>query len=350
MIAREGHLGPMERGTRSLAGVAVASLLAVAAFLVLLELRTNAIPLIDLPALLGPSTGIGVDLAATVLALTLVWLVLHTLGRFFERVTAPRFESHAHARSVWRIIAYVVWFFVLLTLALAFVGNAAFAALGLGLFGAALAFVLQKPLLNLVGWVAITYQRLYRIGDRIAVGEARGYVVDIRIMHTELREFGGWMQGDTFSGRILSIPNGLVFDLAVYNYTKDVPFVWDEVGNLVTYESDIDVAKRYMLEAATEVVGSFMETGYRRYLSRLELRDIEGLLLRRPEVRMEFKDSGVQMYVIYFCAAEQRRRAKSEITERIWRKFGADPTVGIAYPHVEVVRGTPRGDGSPPDG
>jgi len=34
-----------------------------------------------------------------------------------------------------------------------------------------------------------------------------------------------------------------------------------------------------------------------------------------------------------------RRKVKSEITERIWKRFMADPSVGIAYPHMHLVGG-----------
>ncbi len=106
----------------------------------------------------------------------------------------------------------------------------------------------------------------------------------------------------------------------------------------MTYESDLDLAKQYMLESTREIVGEIMETGYRRYLQRLELRDLEGLMLREPEIRMQFSESGVRIFVIYFGPAERRRKIRSEIYERIWRKFTSDPRVQIAYPHMEIVR------------
>ncbi|MFQ5658094.1 MAG: hypothetical protein ACE5G5_11175, partial [Candidatus Methylomirabilales bacterium] len=124
----------------------------------------------------------------------------------------------------------------------------------------------------------------------------------------------------------------------VRNYTKDIPYVWDEVENLITYESDIDIAKQYMLDSAREIVGSFMTSRYYLYLQRLEIRDLEGFIMKEPEIRMAFSDSGVRLQVIYFVRAEARRRIHSEITELIWRRFAEDRRVRIAYPHMELVR------------
>lgn len=265
-----------------------------------------------------------------------VWVVLRVMGQLFERVTTPKF-SHAQARSVWRLVSYVVLGMVLLALGIGLLGDVTSTALSLGLVGAALAFVLQKPLLNLVGWVLVTYRQLYRIGDRIEVGDVRGYVTDVGLMYTELQEFGKWMHGDTFTGRIVTIPNGIVVEGPTFNYTRDFPFVWDEVEVMVTYESDIAVAKTHMISAAMEVVGGIMFENYQQYRDHLAIQDLEGSLLRTPEIRMEFSDSGVRLYVLYFCPAERRRKIRGQLVEKVWHRFSTDTRVAIAYPHVEFV-------------
>jgi small-conductance mechanosensitive channel len=311
----------------------VVSFLAVLIAIIMLEIRYDFIPLIYIE----DGTGDLISLMTAVLAILVTWLVLYLFGGLFERLTVPKVGSHAQARSIWKLVTYAVWILVLSIVLMSLIGETSSLFVYIGLMGAALTFVLQKPLLNVGAWALISYRRLYRIGDRVSFGSVKGYVLDITTMYTELREFGEWMRGDTFTGRIVTVPNSLIFDQPVFNYTKDFPFVWDEVGNLVTYESDIEVAKRYMLESAKEVVGSLMEQNYDRYRSRLGIRDLDQLLLRSPELRMELADSGVNVYVLYFCPVEQRRKIKGDITERIWKKFMADPSVGIAYPHMHLV-------------
>ena len=277
------------------------------------------------------------ELLFMIVVVGLTWLVLLFIGRAFEQITEPKVGSHAQARSMWKLISYAVWTLILSILFLGLIGSVSSLAIYIGLIGAALTFVLQKPLLNVGAWALISYRRIYRIGDRISIGGTKGYVLDITMMYTELREFGEWMKGDTFTGRIITVPNGLLFDQPVFNYTRDFPFVWDEIGNLVTYESDIEVAKEYMLSAAKEVVGDLMKNNYEVYRRKLEIRDLEHLLLKEPELRMELADSGVNVYVLYFCPVEIRRKIKAEITEKIWSRFMADPKVGIAYPHMHIV-------------
>ena len=268
-----------------------------------------------------------------------VWIVLRLLGPVYERVTASKKGSYGQARSTWRVVSYVVLFAVLVGLAFAYLVDVATTALGLGLLGAALAFVLQKPLLNVVGWFLLNYRAVYRIGDRIEVSGVRGYVTDVTLMYTELQEFGNWMHGDTFTGRLVTVPNAAVVESPVWNYTRDFPLVWDEVEVLVTYESDVEAAKRILIDAAMEVVGRTMFENYETYRQHLVLRDLEQTLITTPEIRMDFAESGVHLWVLYFCPPETRRRVKAAIVEKVWTRFRADPRVDMAYPHLAIVSG-----------
>jgi len=322
-----------ERDDKHILRAASVCVLALVLAILLLEIKHDFIPLI----FIADPTGDLTTLLFALIAVLTTWFILYLLGGLFERLTITKVGSHAQARSMWKLIAYAVWMLVLGIIFISMMGETGSLVLYLGLFGAALAFVLQKPLLNVGAWALISYRRIYRIGDRVSFGTTKGYVLDITTMYTELREFGEWMHGDTFTGRIITVPNSLIFDQPVCNYTRDFPFVWDEVVNLVTYESDIEVAKRYMLESAKEVVGELMEQNFERYRRRLGIRDLDQLLLKSPELRMEMADSGVNVYVLYFCPVELRRKIKADITEKIWTKFMSDPSVGIAYPHMHLV-------------
>ncbi len=309
-------------------------ILGTLALILLLDMDYDIIPFIDL-GLSDPMH----ELLVVSVTLSFIWIALWILGFLFETAAAPRVKSYASARSMWKLISYFIWIFVLVSLFVLYLGDVASSILSLSVIGAALTFVLQKPLLNIIGWIYITYYRVYRIGDRISINDITGYITDIRVMDTELQEIGNWMDGHTFTGRLSTFPNGMIFDHSMSNFTKDSPFVWDEITNLVTYESDIDKAKKYMVDSVTDVIGKTMETNFEAYRKNLSIHDLDTLLPKAPEIRMSLKESGVNLTIIYWCRIEYRRKIKSEIVEHIWRKFTSDPDVGIAYPHIELVQG-----------
>ena len=322
------------RKTRSSIAVAIFALtLGIVTLILLLDMDYNIFPFLNL--------GLDQPFHTLFFVLTIVsfvWFSLRLIGYLLEIAAAPKVGSYGYVRSTWKIISYSIWALVLTLLFFYNTGGYENALLSVGLIGAALTFVLQKPLLNLLGWIFITYNRMYTIGDRIGIGEVKGYVTDIMAMNTAVYEMGGWMRGETYTGRIALVPNGLIFDQPVYNYTRDTPFIWDEVTNLVTYESDIDKAKQYMLEAANDVVGDLMAKNHELYKKHLEIHDLDESIPGQPTLRMALADSGVNISVVYWAPAEKRRRIKTEIVEKVWRKFSQDPAVEIAYPHLELVR------------
>jgi small-conductance mechanosensitive channel len=322
------------KGKRSSISVAIFALaLGIISLLILLDMDYDIVPFLDL-GLERPFH----DILFILVVVLFTWFSLRFIGYLLESTAAPRVGSYGYVRSTWKIISYSLWAVVLSLLFFYTAGGFETALLSIGLIGAALTFVLQKPLLNIMGWIIITYNKMYTIGDRIGIGETKGYVTDIMAMNTAVYEMGGWMQGETFTGRVALVPNGLIFDQPVYNYTRDTPYIWDEVTNLVTYESDIDKAKQYMLEAANEVVGDIMSKNHDSYKRHLELHDLDESIPDRPMLRMSLADSGVNISVVFWLPVDKRRRMKSDIVERIWRKFSQDPSVEIAYPHMELVK------------
>jgi len=322
---------PRKGGITAWRGQAAGALVAASSFVLLALL-----PYLPIPT----AGGLVRTLLITTFILGACWAILAVLGRVFEFLW-PRDRSVAHARSTWKVVSYVTWFVLLLVLLFGFLPDVATTALGIGLLGAAFTFAMQKPLLNMAGWVVITYRQLYRIGDRVEVGGTKGYVVDIGLQTTELQEFGAWMPGDEYTGRIVEIPNGVVFDGPTNNYTRDFPFVWDHVEVLVTYESNIDVAKEIAMSTANEVVGGIMFDNFEKYRDSLAIRDLEESLLRTPEVRLSMATSGVNVSVLFFCPVDRRGALKTRIIEKLWRRFGEDPRVALAYPHMQMVPSAP---------
>lgn len=271
-----------------------------------------------------------------IIAATKIWLDL--VEPLFVRALTSRTKSEADAAAAFQMIGYIVWFVALGAVIWIIAGGPqGIDFLSLGLVSAALIYVLQKPLLNIVGWAVLTYRRIYHLGDRIKVNDVSGYVTNISVMNTTVREFGGWMSGDSFTGRLVSIPNSLILETNVFNYTKDTKFIWDEVMVSITYESDIVAAQKHVLEATEEVVGKFMRKFAKTVRAKYEFSDIQEMMIEEPRVLLTLGDFCVQLFAVYFCPAHRRREVRSRVTSTILERIAEDDNVQIAYPHVEIV-------------
>jgi small-conductance mechanosensitive channel len=271
-----------------------------------------------------------------ILILVITKIVLGVLRPAFEKSLESRTKSHADVMMIWKLFSSFVWIFIIILLISILIGDFG-GLLTFGVVMAALLYVLQKPILNIAGWLDIIFHRPYAIGDRIEVDGKKGYIVDIGMFHTTLREFGEWMSGDTYTGRLITVPNSCIFETPIINYSRDTPYIWDEIKVAITYESDYEVAKKYILESAVEVAGEKMKQYSKNMAQKIDIRDLKSQLKEEPLIRSEFSDSSVNFFVIYLCEASTRRQVKTEITEKILSRIQKDDKVHIAYPHMEVV-------------
>ena len=133
-------------------------------------------------------------------------------------------------------------------------------ATALGLFSAGLAFALQRVVTAFAGYIVILRGNNFTVGDRIAMGGVRGDVIALGFIQTTLMEMGVapgsdggpsvWVKSRQFTGRIVTVSNARIFEEPVYNYTRDFPFIWEEMTVTVRYEDDRALVERIVLEAA----------------------------------------------------------------------------------------------------
>ena len=266
-------------------------------------------------------------------------LLLEILKPVFREGLRTRVPSEADIFSMFQVFSYAAWVAALVFAVYVLLGGnlGQIGVLGGAVVVAVLLYILQEPLLNGVGWAILVTRRVYKLGDRIEVNGTKGYVISISAMNTTVREFGGWLSGDSFTGRYATVPNKSILTTSVFNYTKDTPYIWNEVRVSVTYESNLHAAERHVLEAADEVVGDFMRDNREAVREKYEFRDLAAYVIDEPTVRWYLRDSWVDLRLIFFCPAHRKGYYESEIVKRILDKFADDPTVIIAYPHVVSV-------------
>jgi small-conductance mechanosensitive channel len=266
-------------------------------------------------------------------------LLLQVLKPLFRAQLRERFEMEADVFSVFQVFSYLAWIGAIVFAVYVLLGGnfAEIGVLGGAVVFGVLLFILQEPLLNCVGWAILVTRRVYKLGDRIEVNGTKGYVVAISPMNTTVREFGGWMSREMFTGRYATIPNKSIMTSNVFNYTKDTPFIFTEVLVPITYESDLRKAEQIVLESANEVVGDLMRDNRESIQEKYEFRDLATYTIEEPTVRWKLKDSWVEIGVVFFCPAYRKGYYESEVTKRVLEKVADEPRVQIAYPHSVAV-------------
>jgi small-conductance mechanosensitive channel len=190
-----------------------------------------------------------------------LWLI-RRIVRLGLRVFVRGESRRAVVARFWGHQAINVGSFGLAVFALASIwfDDPARLATAFGLVGAGLAFALQRVITAFAGYIVILNSGLFAVGDRINMGGVRGDVLTLGFMQTTLMEMGVapgsdagpavWVKSRQFTGRIVTVSNAKIFEDPVYNYTRDFPYIWEEVRLPIRYGNDRVRAEAILLEAA----------------------------------------------------------------------------------------------------
>ncbi|MBU0482058.1 MAG: mechanosensitive ion channel family protein [Proteobacteria bacterium] len=201
----------------------------------------------------------------------------------------------------------------------------------LGLVTAGLAIALQSLIKSLAGWAFILWRKPFSVGDRIQVNNYSGDVIDIRIFKFTLMEIGNWVDADQSTGRVIHLPNSMVIDEVVANYSKGFEFIWNEIPVLVTFESNWEKAKGILMDIAGKHGADLSATAESRIREASKKYMIFYSKLT-PTVYTTVKDSGVLLTIRYLIPPRQRRGSNQAIWEDILRAFAACDDIDFAYP------------------
>lgn len=261
------------------------------------------------------------------LALLLIAFLAYLLFGFSVRALrktllqkAKTKKQIASIEAFSRIFKYA--FLFLLIILISFYYSKSWTGLGLsiGLLSAALGWALQKPITGMAAWLMIVLKRPFSIGDRVVIGSVKGDVSDITLTHIYLKEVGGITAGEENSGRVVMVPNSILFEQNITNYTLQDEFILDQVVLAVTYGSDLDEAIKICREAVMIVKDKY-----------------PGTIKREAYARNSFQTSGINVSVRYFVIANRLQEISSHITEEIFRKIKSSKDVRVAYSRTEVV-------------
>ncbi|MFC5136260.1 MULTISPECIES: mechanosensitive ion channel family protein [Haloferacaceae] len=203
----------------------------------------------------------------------------------------------------------------------------------LGVIGFAITFALQQPLLSLIAWVYITVKQPYGVGDRVRIGDAKGDVIEVEFLVTTLWEINGELVSTNQpSGRVVTVPNSVVLSSNVVNFGGGgSPYVWNEVGIQVAYETDLAFAREVMREEAADLLGEEMRAGIAAYRDALSETPVELEVNDGPTVNLKQEESWVELRLRYLTHPRRGQRVKNELYDRILGRFNDNPD-RVAFP------------------
>lgn len=219
-------------------------------------------------------------------------------------------------------------------------------ATALGLVTAGLAFALQRVVTAVAGYFVILRGTTFSVGDRIVMGGVRGDVIALDLIQTTIMEMGQppsvqnanpamWVRSRQPTGRVVTVSNAQIFDEPVFNYSRDFPYLWEEMTLPISYTADRERAEQILMDAAKrhtvnsqDMSKDALETMRHRYF-------VQSASLE-PAVYYRLTDNWLELSVRFVVMDRGIRDVKDAMSREILSALD-EAGIGIASATFEIV-------------
>jgi small-conductance mechanosensitive channel len=276
-----------------------------------------------LDEILGTLPSWVVDIVEVGIVLVIAYGTSRLLVRLLGRRLSQRFRRPSLTRTALRGVRVSVFLLAMLVILRIFGLQLGDIALSVTVFSAAIGVVLAPIVGSIISGIFLLADQPYEIGDMVEIADSsrRGFVDDITLRYTKIF---------TLDNTFVVIPNGEIRKRDVVNYSAEDTRTRQTLDVVVTYEGDLDEARRIIERSA---------------------RSVEGVIEGGPSIRVgaarypaaptcyidTYGDHGVHLRLRYWLEEPYSLlAARSRIQTEIWSRLG-DADVEIAYPHSHVV-------------
>jgi small-conductance mechanosensitive channel len=279
-------------------------------------------------------------LVMSLVVVAVIWIAY----RVAQGVIKRRIEDATHMHTLRMLVRNAFFFAGGVIVLMVWVGAGSNLTVAMGIVGAGIAFASQEVIGSFAGYLNIVSGSIYRIGDRVRIGNVVGDVMDIGILRTTVMEIGEWVKADQYTGRIVTVANRAVFADPVYNFTQHWGYLWDEITIPITYASDWRRAAEIMLEHGqqhTEELYADAKAGLSQMMDRYPLQRTQV----EPTIYLTMTDNWIEITLRYIVGARDRRKVKGQLHRELLEHFESQEKVTVASMTVEIVGFPPlKGD------
>ncbi|AWB28641.1 mechanosensitive ion channel family protein [Halococcoides cellulosivorans] len=264
-----------------------------------------------------------VSFGEAVIVFALAYVIQRLLARLLADRMRKRFDRQSLSRTAMRAIRVGIFAFAVLIVLDSYGFNLADFTLSVAVFSAVVGVILAPIVGSLISGVFLLADQPYEIGDMVEIQDTgqRGFVEDITLRHTKIF---------TLDNTFIVVPNGTIRERDVINYSAEDARTRQTIDVVVTYESDLDRARKLLVRVArrTDAViegGPDIRIGAARYPS-------------EPVVLLEeFGDHGIGLRLRYWIEQPYRLNAIKSSIQTAYEDAIQDEPVAIAYPHSHLV-------------
>ena len=200
-----------------------------------------------------------------------------------------------------------------------------------------LSLALQKYMASFAGYFIIRSSNIFDVGDRIRIGSMKGDVKHIGLFHVILDEVGeDEKMGGELTGRIVHVPNLVVLDQPVLNFSKDYSinekliscgYIFDEIRIPISTRSDVKKAALVLEELLKIENNAFVKEAKIAFTDGLPnfIQDVE----RGPRVTVHIDEKSIWIKGRFVTPIALRNDLKTRISMGFLERTRGDEDISI---------------------
>lgn len=186
---------------------------------------------------------------------------------------------------------------------------------------------------NIIGYFVIKYNKYFQIGYRVEIDNIIGDVIDINPISFKLLEVGNWLSSNSKTGRVIQVPNSIIFEESIEMVSLENIFVWHEIKYTLSFDSNWEDAEKIMtnighLHFKESILPNLKEKT--RYLPN-EKSNLQ------PVFALDTNDNGIVVNLRYLVNYQNGSSTKTYLQRKILKSFEENPHIKIAVNDVRII-------------
>ena len=261
----------------------------------------------------------------TILLIVLLIVLNNLVSRLIKKQMVSKRKGHA-----WqKLMTNIIYGIGSICVALFWFSGIKSTTTFLGLITAGLAFALRDLIADMAGYIFVLIRRPISVGDRVEIMSIKGDIISIDWFQFSMIEIGNWVDNEQSTGRIVYMPMAKILTNPLINYNGGFDWIWNEFKVVLTFESDINKAKKYFLKNILRVCEQ-LNDGIQKALKKalqqhlIEYTKVDPIIYTKPI------DYGIECTIRYFCPTKMRRESEELFWTVVLPKLQHDPSIQFA--------------------
>lgn len=275
-------------------------------------------------------TNIYKNLFSTIIAFLVIALIYFLVNiLFIRKITSKHHKQKMRVRSFY--IASVIFLFLM---AHVWVDGFTHLLAILGLVSAGLVVTNKEIIMNFVGWLVITWRGLFSEDDLIQIQQYKGYVQRIGILYITLHEVSE--ASSNITGRIIRVPNGLVSNNALINFSQTSHLLEQRFAITVSSENNFaELEKKFKTVVEMELSEYYRDKQEfsESYLLKKQGRQLTSRIRLGAKITIRQKGDGLSVVTLtayYFCFSEDAEKIHERILLALLKLAGEEKSIKLA--------------------